>query len=232
MSWVRATKVASAPKRQADRVEGRVEGAEGGGLGDLRHLGGGRVLALGQPVDLVVEHQDVDPHVAAQRVDEMVPADGQRVAVARDHPHVEIGPARRQPGGDRRGPPVDGVQAVGVHVVRETGGTPDAREEHGALPAHAEVGHHHLHRGEDGVVAAPGAPAHLLVTAPVLAGRHRDGCGRHDFPPRMVVMAASISITRNGTPCILLRDLASTRNSARRIRLSCPMLTSGTRIWL
>ena len=27
-------------------------------------------------------------------------------------------------------------------------------------------------------------------------------------------MAASISITRNGTPCILLRDLASTRNSA------------------
>ncbi len=114
-------------------------------------------------------------HVAAQGVDEVVPTDGECVAVARDHPHVEIRTARRQPGGDGRGPPVDGVHAVGVHVVREAGGTADAREEHGVLAAHAEVGHQHLDGGQDGVVAAAGAPAHLLVAAPVLAGGHRDG---------------------------------------------------------
>ena len=224
------------PQRQRDRVERGVVGAERGRLGDLAHLGGRRVLPLGQPVNLVVEHQDVQAHVAAQGVDQVIAADGQRVPVAGDDPDVEIGAAGGQPGGDGRGAPVDRVHPVGVHVVRETGGTADAGEEDRVLPAHAERGHQHLHGGQDGVVTAPRAPAHLLVAAPVLAGGHRYGrglcCGRHDFPPRMAVMAASISITRNGVPCILLRDWASTRNSARRIRLSWPMFISGTSTWL
>ena len=37
------------------------------------------------------------------------------------------------------------------------------------LAAHAEVGHQQLDGGEDRVVAAAGAPAHLLVARPVLA---------------------------------------------------------------
>jgi hypothetical protein len=51
--------------------------AEGRGLGDLAQLGGGRRLALGQAVDLVVEEQDLDRDVAAQGMDEVVAADRQ-----------------------------------------------------------------------------------------------------------------------------------------------------------
>ena len=75
---------------QAERVERVVERAERRRLGDLAHLRGRRVLALGQAVDLVVEQQDGDVHVAAQGVDQVVAADRQRVAVAGDDPDVEV----------------------------------------------------------------------------------------------------------------------------------------------
>src|SRR6202012_1270390 len=129
---------------------------------------------------------------------------------------------------------VNGVHAIGVHVIREPGGAADAREEHRVLAAHAEIGHEHLDGGENGVVAAARTPADLLVAGPVLAGGDGD-CGgggavglAHDCPPSSAVMAASISPTRNGTPCILDMVWASTRYSARRIRLSWPRFTSGT----
>ena len=48
------------------RVEWGVNRAHGCGLGHLSHLGCGGVLALGQPVDSVVEQQDVEVDVAAQ----------------------------------------------------------------------------------------------------------------------------------------------------------------------
>jgi hypothetical protein len=64
-------------------------------LGDLAELGGRRVLALGQPVDLVVEQQDRQVDVAPQRVDEVVAADRQPVAVTGDDEHLEVRPATR-----------------------------------------------------------------------------------------------------------------------------------------
>src|SRR3712207_8089365 len=48
------------------------------GLRDLALLAGGRVLALRQAVDPVVEQQDLEVDVAPQRVDQVVTADGQR----------------------------------------------------------------------------------------------------------------------------------------------------------
>jgi hypothetical protein len=84
-------------ERHAHRVERVVERTERGGLGDLADLARGRVLALGQPVDLVVEHQDGEVDVAPQRVDQVVAADRQHVAVAADHPHVEVGRAMARP---------------------------------------------------------------------------------------------------------------------------------------
>src|ERR1700733_4757045 len=167
-------------------------------------------------------------------MDQVVAPDGERVAVAGDDPDVQVRARGRQPGGDGRCPPVNGVHAVVVHVIRETGGTADARQEHRVLAAHAEVGHQHLDGGENGVVAASRAPADLLVAGPVLAGGDGDCSGggavglAHDFPPSSAVMAASISPTRNGTPCILDMVWASTRYSARRMRLSWPRFTSGT----
>ena len=169
MSWVRATNVASAAERDRHRVERRVERAERRRLRDLADLARRRVLALGEPVDLVVEHDDLQVHVAAQRVDQVVAADREHVAVAADHPHVEVGAGERDAGGDRRRAAVDRVQAVGVHVVREARRAADARHEHEVLGLHAEVGELELHRREDRVVAAARAPADLLVRLEVLA---------------------------------------------------------------
>ena len=233
-------------QRQAERVEGVLERAERRRLGDLGHLRRRRVLALGETVDLVVEQQDGDVDVASQGVDQVVAADGEGVAVAGDDPHVEVRAGGGQAGGDGRGPAVDGVHPVGVHVVREPGGAPDARQEHGGLPAHAELGHQHLDGGQDRVVTAPGAPPDLLVRGPVLAGgeRHGHGVGHvgHRSDPsssssalRSAVsssincrMAVSMAAARNGMPDTWVRDRASTRYSARSRRLSWPRLTSGT----
>jgi hypothetical protein len=101
-------------ERQRERVERRVQRAERRGLGDLALLGGRRVLALGQPVDPVVEQQDLQVDVAAQRVDQVVAADRQRVAVTGDHPDGQVGPGGGEAGGDRRGAAVDRVHPVGV----------------------------------------------------------------------------------------------------------------------
>jgi len=46
-----------------------------------------RVLALGERVDAVVEHHDVDVQIPAQGVDKVVAADGEAIAVAGRHPH-------------------------------------------------------------------------------------------------------------------------------------------------
>jgi hypothetical protein len=85
------------PERQAERVERVVERAERRGLRDLADLARRRELALREAVDLVVEQQDGDVDVAAQRVDQVVAADRQAVAVTRHDPHVEVGRATARP---------------------------------------------------------------------------------------------------------------------------------------
>ena len=129
---------------------------------------GGRVLALGQPVDPVVEQQDRQVHVAAQRVDQVVAADRQRVAVAGDHPHRQVRPGGGQAGRDRRRAAVDRVHPVGVHVVREARGAADPGDDDHVLAGDAEAGQEALDGVEDDVVTAAGAPAHLLVGLEVL----------------------------------------------------------------
>ena len=190
------------PDGHADRVERLVDRAERRGLGDLADLARGRVLALGQPVDLVVEQQDGEVHVAAQRVDQVVATDRQHVAVTTHHPHVEVGAGDGQPGGHRRCPAVDAVHAVGVHVVREAGRAADAGHEDGVLAADAQVGHQHLHGGEDRVVAATGAPTDLLVARPVLLG----GDGDRGQSSRASRISISSSPAVKGTPLTLLTD--------------------------
>ena len=124
-------------QRDRDRVERVVERTERRRLGDLADLARRRVLALGEAVDLVVEHQDLEVHVAAQRVDEVVATDRQHVAVATDDPHVEVGSRQRDTRCDRGRAPVDAVHAVRVHVVRQPRRAADARHEHEVLGPHA-----------------------------------------------------------------------------------------------
>ena len=190
-------------ERDRDRVERVVERAERRRLRDLAHLARRRVLALGEAVDLVVEHEDLHVHVAAQRVDEVVAADREHVAVAADHPHVEVGTGERDTGRDRRRAAVDRVNAVGVHVVRQARRAADARHEHEVFGLDAGLGQHELDGGEDAVVTAARAPANFLVRLEVLARQlHRRA---------VVVIAHSSIISRicssrsaawNGTPNI------------------------------
>ena len=110
---------------QRQGVEGVVEAAERRRLGDLPELARGRVLPLGEPVDLVVDQQDGHVDVAPAGMDEMVAADREGVAVTGDDPHVQVRASHGQAGGDGRRPPVDRVHPVGVHVVREPGRAAD-----------------------------------------------------------------------------------------------------------
>ena len=195
-------------ERQRHRVEGRVDRTHGRGLGDLPDLGGGGVLALGQPVDLVVEEQDREVDVAAHRVDQMVATDGQGIAVTGHDPDRKVRAGRRQTRRDRRGTPVDRVHAIGVEVVREARGAADAGDEGDVLALEAELGQEGLDRGEDDVVTTPRAPAHLLIGGELLLrllrvvgtqGRHPEQAGAGE--PSQVPTAGRVGQTHRRVDC-------------------------------
>ena len=175
-------------ERERERVERPVDRAVRRRLRLLADLGRRRVLALGQAVDLVVEEQDLQAHVAAQHVDRVVAADRERVAVAGGDPDLEVGPRDLEAGGDRRRAAVDGVEAVGVHVVREAAGAADARDDHELLARDAR---------------ARGTP-----TAPRTGSRSRRSPGTSGPPgrsgsPSSCRPAGSRSLDRSSTSSIL-----------------------------
>jgi hypothetical protein len=182
-SAVRATKVAPRGERERARAHRPVGPPPRSALGHLAQLAGRRVLALGEAVDPVVEHQDGHVHVAPQHVQQMIAADAAAVAVTGDDEDLELGPRQLETGGDRGSPAVDGVEPVRVHVVREAARAADPGDEHDVLPRDAEVGHHLLHRAQDRVVPAAGAPAHVLVGFELLLGVLRQRSRRPHYGP-------------------------------------------------
>ena len=155
-------------QRQRHRVERVVQRAHRGGLGDLADLRRRRVLPLGQAVDPVVEQQDRQVDVASQRMDQVVAADRQRVAVTGDDPHRQVLAGQRQAGRDGRRAAVDRVETVGLQVVREPARAADAADERDVLAAQPQLGQEVADGVEDDVVTAAGAPADLLVAGEVL----------------------------------------------------------------
>ena len=168
VSIARATKVASAPIASESGLNGWSSEPIGVDFVTLPSSRRRRVLALRQPVDLVVEEQDLEVHVPAQRVDQVVAADRQRVAVAGHDPDGQVRTGHGQTGRDRRRAAVDRVHPVGLHVVREARGAADPGHEDDPLALQPELGHEALHGVQDRVVAAARAPAHLLVGLEVL----------------------------------------------------------------
>src|SRR5689334_7507905 len=132
-----------------------------------------RVLPLGQTVDLVVEEQDLAVEVAAEHVHRVVAADRQRVAVAGDDPHVELGVCELHASRDCGRAAVDGVKAVARHVIRKSARAADAGDEYGLLAREAEVRHRPLNGFQHRIIAAARTPADLLVARPVLGGGYR-----------------------------------------------------------
>ena len=80
----------------------------------------------------------------------------------------QVGPADLRPVAQRRGAAVDGVHAVGVHVVGKPAGAADAGDEHDLFAGDAEGGNHLFHLGENRVVAAAGAPTDILIAGEIL----------------------------------------------------------------
>ncbi len=117
----RPTKPAPAAARQRAGVERGFGIAQRGGRREHALGGGGRDLAAGHAVDLVVEHQAGHLQVATAGVDQVVAADRQAVAVAADHDHVQVGPRQCQPGRVGEWPAVRDVEGVRVDVGRQAG---------------------------------------------------------------------------------------------------------------
>src|SRR3954452_3665883 len=203
---------------ERDRIDRRVHGAGRRRLGDLADLRRGGVLALGQPVDAVVEHQQLEVDVAPQDVDQVVAADRHEVAVAAHHPHRQVGTGGREAGRDGRRPPVDRVHAVGVEVVGEPGRAADAGDADDVLALQPELGQERLHRGEDRVVTATRAPSDLLVGGVLLLRRLLAGERDEVEPARALLGDAHTSTTPPATQkwCSLRSLMLRSRPGSRR----------------
>src|SRR6266511_3809837 len=162
-------------ERERGRVERVVRGAVRRRLRLLVELGGRGDLALREPVDAVVEHQELQVQVAPHRVVEVVVADGERVAVAGDDPHHQLGPGDLDARREGRGAAVERVHPVVVHVVREARGAADAGDEDDVLALHPDVRERPLHLVDDREVAAAGAPARIDARLEVLLRVDREG---------------------------------------------------------
>src|SRR6266480_2739503 len=186
-----------AERKRAGR-DGILDRAERSGGRARAAARGRRVLTLGQPVNLVVEQDDVQVHVAAQHVQHVIAADGQPIPIARHHPDVELRIRELDPRRDRGRASMHGVEAVRRHVIRKARGAADAADEHRLLALQLQLGARLLYRLEDRVVAAARTPADFLVRGVVL-GRElgvADGGDGHTI----FLIACAISVTRNGLP--------------------------------
>ena len=100
---------------------------------------------------------------------QMVATDAERVAITRDHPHHQVWPARLQAGSNGGRAAVNGMEAIRIHVIRETAGAANARDKDNFLPRHTQVGHDLLGLRQEGVIATPWTPAHFLVGNKIFA---------------------------------------------------------------
>ena len=158
---------------QRQRIERAGIGAVRSGLGLLAEFGSGGILPLGQAVNPVVEHEHLDAHVAAQHVNGVVAADRQGIAVTGGDPDFEVRVGQLDARGHGGRAPVNRVKAERIHVVREAAGAADARNHHEFFARDAQLRKYGLHRGQNGVVAATGAPADFLIGLKIFLGQNR-----------------------------------------------------------
>src|SRR5665647_2844006 len=103
----------------------------------------------------------------------------------------QVGPSHLHAFGNRQRPAMDPVEAISLHVMRETAGAANAGDKHGLLRPQLLVAAQPLHRRQNGVVAATGAPARhaaliifklvMLVVQPQKALGGMNGHGRASY---------------------------------------------------
>jgi len=110
------------------------------------------------PVDEVVEDEHGDVDVPAAGVDEVVPADRRRVAVAADHQDVLVRLRHLQAGGERERAAMRRVEGVEVHVAGEARGATDPGHHGDVVTVELQCVDDAQDRLEDDPVGAPRAP--------------------------------------------------------------------------
>src|SRR6185369_3237105 len=99
-------------------------------------------------------------------------------AVAGDDPYRKLGIGELDAGGDRKRAPVDAVEAVGVHVIREAARASDSRYEYELLPRNSQARQKALNGGEHGVVRASRTPLYFLPRNEVFANELHESFDR------------------------------------------------------
>ena len=130
----------------------------------LRHEAtgrGGRILALRQTVDTVVEQDHVQVDVTTVGMDEVVTTDSQSVTVARHLPDGEVGISHLRTSSDGGSTTMNGVHAVGSHIVRQTARAADTTDHCNILGSHADLSHGLMERCQEEVVTATRTPTRL-----------------------------------------------------------------------
>ena len=133
-----------------------------------------RILSLRQSIDAVVEHDDVQVNISSNAVHQVVASDAKRIAISRDDKHGQVGASDFETARKGRCTTVDRVHAIGVHVVRETTGASDPRDEHQVFSCDSQFRKDFFHLCQDGVVAASWAPTNVLVTAKIGGFEYRE----------------------------------------------------------
>ena len=96
-------------------------------------------------------------------MNEVVAADGETVAVATHLPYGQVGVRHLATGSDGCGTTVNGVHAIGCHVVRQTAGTADTADDGCVGRRYANLGHCLVETGQEEVVTTPGTPTRLSL---------------------------------------------------------------------
>jgi len=132
--------IGSRGERDHQRMEDLQAGAARGKFRIPVGFGGGRRLALGHAVHMVV-HDDVGQvDVAPASMQKVVAADGVAVAVAARHHDREVGPRQLQPARRGERAPVHAVKSVAGGVGRDARGAADAGDDGDVLRPQIELG--------------------------------------------------------------------------------------------
>ena len=136
---------------------------------------GGALLSLGEGVHEVVDHDTGDIDISPDGMGQVAGTDAKKVTVPSDGKdgHLrfcQLGSLR-----NRDGLAVDAVEAIGVHIGRYPGGTPDPGDHEGFVRGDTDIGQHPLdQRIEKPVRSTARTPDRLHVRSKILALVHPD----------------------------------------------------------
>ena len=128
------------------------------GRRDCAAAGKRRMLAAGHAVNPVIHDNRRHFDIAAGGVDEMIPADGERVAVAHRDDHFQFRAAQLDAGRKGERPAMQRVKRMKIHVAGDARRTADPGHHHEFVFLPAEVVNRPQQGVQDNAMPAAGAP--------------------------------------------------------------------------